>query len=289
MKKDCIVILPKNDKDLYGDIKYTFGNVLIIDNDSNLDDIINEINKKRYKNIYLVNFDDIYRKLLLKFDKNANINAIITHPIASFTNIYNLNCFQNIMEFYDRGLYKCICTLEMSMYDLLKKKDYNTKQIMFDTNVKYNSDKVENSIGVMSKDYIPNHNFYNALSAAKKSGIKLVKIESSMCETKGFIDLFDINVKYCESEKEAYSNNIVNIYPIFTDAVFTKVIASFDSGIPCIIGNGDIFDNYKLLKEYCVLISDDDIEELSNKINEVVKNKEAILKEYKEFRKHYRK
>ena len=62
-----------------------------------------------------------------------------------------------------------------------------------------------------------------------------------------------------------------------------------DRGIPCIVGNTDFFDKNEILKKYLVVKSDDDINEIKEKILLVKKNKSIIMKEYKEFRKKYKK
>ena len=61
-----------------------------------------------------------------------------------------------------------------------------------------------------------------------------------------------------------------------------------DRGIPCIVGNTDFFDKNEILKKYLVVTSDDDINEIRDKLLEVKKNKSLIMKEYKKFRKSYK-
>lgn len=58
-------------------------------------------------------------------------------------------------------------------------------------------------------------------------------------------------------------------------------------GIPCIVSNTDMFDGWDYLKEQVVLNSDDDINEIVQKIEMVQKNKKQILKEYEKYRKNY--
>ena len=60
-----------------------------------------------------------------------------------------------------------------------------------------------------------------------------------------------------------------------------------DKGIPCVLGNTDIFDKYSKLKKFLVLESDDDINEIASKINLVKENRELIINEYDKFRKDY--
>ena len=60
-----------------------------------------------------------------------------------------------------------------------------------------------------------------------------------------------------------------------------------DAGVPCIIGNNDILDDCQALKSKLQVESDDDIDEIANKIEEVKKTKNEILQSYESFRYTY--
>ena len=62
-----------------------------------------------------------------------------------------------------------------------------------------------------------------------------------------------------------------------------------DNGIPCLVGNTDLFDSSIYLKKMLVLESDDDVNEIAFKINEIRKNKEEIISKYIDFRNSYSK
>ena len=75
-------------------------------------------------------------------------------------------------------------------------------------------------------------------------------------------------------------DNFVNLYINFTNTNHELIQKSFNLGIPCIVGNTNIFDRNKYLKEHLILKSDDDINEIVNKINFVKNNREKIIEEY---------
>ena len=62
--------------------------------------------------------------------------------------------------------------------------------------------------------------------------------------------------------------------------IINSIKKSFDLGIPCIVGNTNYFDNNKYLKDNLVVKSDDDIREISKKIDFVRENREQIIEEY---------
>ena len=45
-------------------------------------------------------------------------------------------------------------------------------------------------------------------------------------------------------DKNDYLNNFINLYCNFTSTVTEKILMSMDNGIPCLLGNIDIFDNF---------------------------------------------
>ena len=114
-----------------------------------------------------------------------------------------------------------------------------------------------------------------------------VKIISNMPATKHFIEFFDIKANIKETVYEVIENNYVNLYCNFTGNNMELILKSIDNEIPCLLGNTNIFNKYPTLQEYLVLKSDDDINEIANKIKQIKENKDKIIKELKSFRNEY--
>ena len=160
---------------------------------------------------------------------------------------------------------------------------------MLDVNPKTKKSKRSDSIGLIGNDYNPNHNVYNELSALKLIDYSYVKMIKTMPATNHFIKFFDIKEKEVNTLNEVMSDNFVNLYCNFTSTNTELILKSMDMGIPCILGNTDIFDKYPKLKTYLVLQSDDDISEIANKIKNVKENNKDILQMYEKFREAYSK
>ena len=79
----------------------------------------------------------------------------------------------------------------------------------------------------------------------------------------------------------------VNLYCNFTANNRELILSSLDMGIPCLLGNSDMFDNNQKLKKYLILESDDDINEIASKIKIIKSEKDKIISEYKKFREKY--
>ena len=85
-----------------------------------------------------------------------------------------------------------------------------------------------------------------------------------------------------------YKNDI-NLYINFTYSNLLPFFKSFEYGVPCLIGNTTLLDNYPKLKKYLVVKSDDSIDEIAEQIKTAQKNKEEILNLYKNFKLDYEK
>lgn len=288
--KDYIVLLPSCDNDIKDGVAYSFDNVYMIDDtykDEKIEEIIDFVNDVA-KSLVLFDYDEIYRKILPYIRKNKKIRWVIKHNVSYMTQGSIRATYFNLMEFYDRNIVDVIGCLDRSTYDVLKNAGYNAKYINLDIKKLRKSNKNSNSIGLIGDDFNPNHNTYNELSSIKLikkySYIKTVKY---MPATEHFIDFFGIKDKKVSSYIEAMKDNCVNLYCNFTANNNELILKSMDMGIPCILGNTDIFDKYPKLKKYLVLKSDDDISEIANKIDNAKENREIIIKEYEKFRKKY--
>ena len=139
----------------------------------------------------------------------------------------------------------------------------------------------------MNNENNKTHSFYNELSAIKLTNKYEAHIVNSNKVTNNFLNLFNIKNTKHYSPSNVIKNNLVNLNINFTDNDYTLFLRSMDLGIPCIIGNTDLLDNSKYLKEQLVVKSDDDVNEIKDKILSAIKNKKGIMKEYHKFRKAY--
>ena len=288
---EYIVLLPESDYDIRDSVEYSFKNVIFLDFDPS-EEIANIfINTINNKNMQLIIFDynDIYRMILPYIHKNKKIKWILKNGIAPMTSGPVRASYSNLIEFYDRGLIDCIGLLDRGIYTVMKKAGYIVKHILLDVEEK-KSNKKNNSktIGLIGNDYNPNHNIYNELTAITMVKYDNIKILKNMPATRHFIDFFNIKEKQVDSLEEVMNDNFVNLYCNFTLTNNEYVLKSMDLGIPCILGNTCIFDNYDVLKENLVLISDDDVNEIADKINNVKNNYTVIMEEYKMFRNKYK-
>lgn len=281
---DYLILVPSVDIELFDGFSNTFKNALLFQN--NYEDI--EFFKKFIKknNVKRLIFVDY----ILEYDYFINLNIkkdfIFTKSLGSLSDSPIFLTFNKIISFYQNNLIEKIGILDEDLYLTLEKK-YNVYKLnLLLNNSEY---KVNNStIGILNSQDDPKDSFYNSLSAISILKNKTVKILNPNKITKAFVKTFNINLKKAKDKNDLYKNDI-NLYINFTYSNLLPFFKSFEYGVPCLIGNTTLLDNYPKLKKYLVVKSDDNIDEIAEQIKIVQKNKEEILNLYKNFELDYEK
>mgnify|MGYP000000758504 FL=1 len=290
MKNKYLLLISEENIEYLESLNYSFDkkNIKIVEKNLSKEKIkvlAKDLNKK-YNKIIFFDYSYIFYELLPLLEKKLKICWIFKYSIACFSNIDIYNYFLQIIEYKSRKLIDEIYALDFNLYTIFK-SNYKFKYLMFDINQKNKKVKILNQIGIIGMDYDEISNFYNMLSACAFYRFEEVKVMNNMNSTIDFGKDFDLNIKKYESYNEILSGNKVNLYCPFSNLNTLIVLKSFDMGIPCIVSNTDMFDGWDYLKEQVVLNSDDDINEIVQKIEMVQKNKKQILKEYEKYRKNY--
>lgn len=278
--KQNIVLVSRFDLDIKDSLEYTLNNVIEIDYVQEDNKIIDLINTSKIKKIYLVGNNDFYRFLLPRIKKQIKVCWIFRDSFSNLSNggtRYYLEC---IFEYIDRSLIESIGCLNKDTLKVLENSGYNCELINLNIKSKKTKYKESNSIGILSNDFDPNNNFYNQLAATMLSDCDRVKFKCIMGATYYFCDFFNLNHKKLDNFDEIMKDNFVNLYINFTNTNLELIKKSFNLGIPCLVGNTTYFDTNIYLKEHLVIKSDDDINEIANKIDFAKNNREKIMEEY---------
>lgn len=236
-----------------------------------------------YKQVIFYGFYDQFYLLLPLISKKVIRKYIIDIGIGQLCRQYLLANFQQIIEYQDRGLLDYIATTRYDLYIAFKNKmsyvvlDYKT------VNEEFRND----SIGILNELYLEESNFYNELSAIALSSIKKAVVLNPNIITKKFGTDFRVEIEEeTDIEKIIYKNKI-NLNCKFCDVSYIYFLMSMDADIPCILGNTNILDDNEKLKEYLVLKSDDDVNEISSKIDYLLKNNQSVMSLYANWRVKY--
>lgn len=285
-----LVFATKHETYMMDSIKYTLGNPILIEDINNQKEdakIIKFINASNAKQVIFFNGIHRYRQIIPYINSKKRIKFIFTSSISNLTYYKALSDFNLIMEHYDRDIIEKIGVTDDELYKVLKRNYSNISCIAFDNISNKKSNNKSKTIGLLSNDVDSNNNVYNQLSALTLADYDKVKLIVRMAITKPFMELFGIKYEIVTSIDKVIYNNFVNIYINFTNTNVELVLKSMDAGIPCILGNTTLFDDYPILKENLVLKSDDDINEIADKIKNIDSVRGNILEEYKKFRKSY--
>lgn len=288
--KKYLVIVPTMSMELFDAFKYSFKNVVLMKN--NLDDLefmINFINSNNFKKIVFVDYQVEYSQLIDKLNGTYEFDFIFTKSIGSFSDRFIYDVFMKVYELYNQ-YESTLGILDKGLFEGLKRHK-NVKYIMLDTEGSEEiSDKKEsNTIGLLNNQEDPKHSFYNELSAIKMLDGMKAKIFNPGKTTKEFLTKFDINYENVKNKDMLLRDNVVNLYINFALNNNILFLNSMDNGIPCILGNSNILDDYDFLKSMLIMNSDDSIDEIADRIKKVISNSKKICSSYKNFRDDYSK
>lgn len=285
-----LIILSKMSERLYDSFEYTFGNTIIMDNNlDNITKIKNLINNNNFQTLIFVDYQVENEEVINGLIKKHEIKLIFTKALGALSDEFIKYVFDSLYKMYENGTASEIAFLDKGLYDTFKNKGENIKYLKLDIEKKDNNNHFnKNVVGLLNVEYNPRHSFYNELSAIKLSNHYIAKLPKIPKRTKEFLKLFNIKSTIV-SDDDLIANNELNLYINFTDNDYTVFFKSMDNNVPCILGNTSLLDNYKKLKELLVMSSDDDIDEIKDRMDMVSKNRDIILKEYKKFREEYSK
>ena len=278
-----LVIVPIGYKELFESINYTFNNAIIMEN--NIDDVnltIQFINQNNIGDIIFVDYFPDYGLIMNGLEKKHQYKILFTKTLASLSNIGNYEMFQNIIKLCCNKTISSVGIVDPNMYEVLKKK-LNAFQILLNVGEQPQGKKEFNTVGLLNIQDNDYHSFYNELSAVKQVDKIIAKIRKPGQTTKEFIRQF--NIPTVIDDDNTIGNNCLNLNINFTELCIHNFLKSMNMGIPCIIGNNSFLNDE--LKEYLMVKSDDNIDEISEKIKNAFKNKDKIMKYYNKFKNAY--
>ena len=286
-----ITLLPNIDYDIKDSVESSFDNVYFLEDAITADDYIEKIIHKinsEIKMLIIFDWHPIYNKILNSINKELKVKCVFRSEMSQLSGKIREG-FINIVTNYRNKKISEIACLNEHTYKILKKSGIKAEKIMLDVRTKLPICKSTKTIGIIGNDYDGNHNMYNQLIAVKKADYKEVKLMTFGSETKRLIDNIGLKIIPARSADEALIKNEINLYCNYANTNIELILKSMDLGIPCLISNSSIFDNYATLKKYLLINNPSNIMEIISKINTAKIHKKSILLEYQKFRADYRK
>lgn len=273
-------------------------------NKKQLDAIVNAIIDTRVKYVIFSSITYGWKEIVEKLkeiNKDIKIKFLWHGSHAMFVERDEAYFLYSIIELMDRGIVDSIGFFKESMAEFYKQKGYNA---FFVTN-NVNNIKITNKEAFKKEEgkvYLGSYaagdrwgkNAVNQLSAAsmvKNSVVDIIPVTpliSEFCETMN-ICINDRNLGYLPRQEllNRMALNDVNLYVTFTECSPVVPLESLELGVPCITGNNHSYFKGSKLEDYLVVKSEDDINEIYDKIKYCLNNKEEIIRLYKEWKKDY--
>ena len=219
-----------------------------------------------------------------------------------FVNYNEQKFLEEILQLQKRKIVTSIGFFKKSMKEFYSKKGYNSYWLMNDVNLDKNKiEKKEKNneikIGLYSSGDRWEKNTYNQLSACamvKNAYVDIVpmtKLATSFCKLMSIKTINEDN-EFSLKRKELIkrmSKNTINLYVTFTECSPMVPLESFEVGVPCIIGNNTDYFKGNEIENYIVVKEEDNIDEIYDKINLCIENKEKVLELYKDWKKEHTK
>lgn len=284
---DCLVCIPKEYEKQADIYEYNFKYVYILE--TNYKETINFIEfvlRNNVKEIELIDYRLEYEMIIERLYDKVKFNSIITFDLASLTAEYCLTVHDAVINLYQNNKIEKIGVLDKNLHLLLQTQFERSYLILLDIPKEENTRPSRSGIAVLNSSEDAKHSYYNCLSA-----IKLAHETANLCKqtdlVKKFNHKFKIEAKKFPTLEDALEASEIALYINFCNSNNTMFLRCMDLGIPCVVGNNTLFEEGSALKQFLQVKSDDDIDEIAAKIQQVRDNKEKILEEYQTYRQNY--
>ena len=273
--------------------------------------LIEEEIKQGIEQIIFLGLEIGWDKLILKVKENySNVKVkVICNTMDSLLYYeYERENFFKLLELSKNKNIDDIGFLRKSQYITYSSIGYECSYILENFELDKNIEKekiqleknVENgkiNIGIYPLNYVWDKNIFNQLCISKFVENSVVNFNDLDSRMKEFLDTMKISNNSNKIEKVNYKCLIENIMKndvvvscSFTEYIHPIFFISMELGIPCLIGNNsDLFEENSKLQKYVVTTAEDNPIINAEKVNVMLKEKNEIIKLYKEWKKDYSK
>lgn len=256
--------------------------------------ILRKIKKNNIKQVIIEDYFVGIKYFISKLNVyNIPVKMVWTKGLATLNEEIELGNLLEIIDLLKDEKIKSLAFTEKNIYYAYQDVK-GVNNISLTVNSKHEkNDKKTKLIGIygISDNWISN--IFNQISAIKfldsyeLAMLKMKKVAKRFCR------FFDIKYNNCNKKM-----NVVNFRKMlgevqiascveFTNLFDLFIIDSFNYNVPCIIGNNSLFFKDTKLEDMIVVKSDDDVNEIAEKMKYCLNNNKNICLEYKKIKKKY--
>lgn len=256
--------------------------------------IIKFIKKNSIEQIIFEDYIIGFEKLLEKLSKfNLKVKVVWTKSLPTLNSDIELDQLLMLVALLKNQKIHSLAFTDNNLFEVYKE----TKGV---THISYTvTDKAnllheqKKLVGIYGQDNDWRSNYFNQISAVKFLDDFKINTIGLKRVSKKYCRLF--NIKYNNRFKKLTASNFrksiiyneVNSMVEFSNRSDLYIIDSFNSNVPCVVGNNSLFFNNTKLGEMVIVKSDDDINEIASKLQFCIKNRSLVMKEYHKLKKEY--
>lgn len=260
--------------------------------------IVNAIVNSEIKQVVFSSFVVGWKDLVIDLKKKKNIK-IKTFWHGSHSQILDLYGWERnleIIELHKKNIVDVMGTCKKSLINFYESQGYKAyfltnkvSGIPKVANKKKNDKTVVGIYAAKCDDW--RKNMYSQMAAIKLLDNAVMDMVPLNEAAKKFAKSYKIEVTGVEKalprEKllARIANNDVNLYVTFSECAPMLPLESMELGVPCITGNNHHYFQGSELEKYIVINDEADIEEIKNKIELCLENREEIIRLYQDFSK----
>ena len=238
-------------------------------------------------------------QMLKSINRKIIIKAIVNGENSILSDDVEFEKINEIINLYDKGKINEIAFCDEDTFNFYKEKGYKVRLLY--PYIEINSKEVVGEkeqkeyfqIGMYMQNCNSYQNIFNQLAAVSLFENAKLDCRFTTYQMSTIIRKYNINMvgnRDNPDQEELYrrmTDNDINIYVTLINNGSMMPLESFELGTPCVIGDCcKFFKNSALEKE--IMVKDkNDIYEIFEKIEYVLKNKKHIIDLYKEWKKDY--
>ena len=258
-------------------------------------EIAYEILNKKVKQIVFSSFAIGWKDLVIYLKKKNPKIKIKTYWHGSHSQVldnYGWERNKEIIMLHKNGFVDLMATCKKSLLNFYKNQGYNAMFITNKVTIEKPNEKKDKKIRIglyAAKCDDWRKNMFSQLAAASKikdAIVDMVPLNDTAIE---FAKLLNLKVEGTTKPLPRHelikrmSKNIINMYVTYSECAPMLPLESMEAGVVCITGNNHHYFNGSKLEKYLVINNEEDINEITEKIELAIKNEKEILKLYEEF------
>jgi len=274
-----------------------FNNIKLISKTPSLAALKKIINQVLNDNIKQVIIEDYFVGIQSFIEQLNNLNITVkivwTNGLATLNEEIELGNLIETINLLKNKKIKSLGFVENNIYEVYKYIEGVKKVSLTVKSLDKVRKQNNRNISIYGNSYDWRANYFNQLSAIKLLDNYNLLILAPQNIAKRFCKFFNIENK-TNNQKFNVSNFRKLIIDLnaascveFSNSMDLFIIDSYNHGVPVVVGNNTLFFKDTELQKMVVVNSDDDINEISEKIDFCLNNSKKIIESYKQYKKKY--